>query len=183
MLVLEDVENPDNDRRGFSAGRPRWAPTLSCCHWSRRSALSKVDQNVDGGDADAPFTTAEPWPEVLDDLRRDGIEIVALTPSGSEEIVGFDERPRIALVAGHEGRGLSEARSRADRQVRIPMTPSADSLNVVTAVTIVLPHLVRGDRDRARDNPIGLVLHSTRALLLLLTTRSSYITHNLIVFF
>jgi tRNA G18 (ribose-2'-O)-methylase SpoU len=86
-----------------------------------------------------PFAAAEPWPEVLDDLRRDGVEIVALTTSGSEGLDSVQRAPRIALVAGHEGRGLSEgALIRADRRVRIPMAPGADSLNVVTAVAIAL---------------------------------------------
>jgi tRNA G18 (ribose-2'-O)-methylase SpoU len=90
-----------------------------------------------------PFAAAEPWPAMLDDLRREGVEIVALTPSGEEDLNGVPRVPRIAILAGHEGRGLSEAGlRRADRRVRIPMKPGADSLNVVTAVAIAL-HALR----------------------------------------
>lgn len=102
-----------------------------------------------------PFAAAEPWPAVLADLQRNGIEIVALTPSGSEEIEAVRRSSRIALVAGHEGRGLSEpALARADRHVRISMTPGADSLNVVTAVAIAIHHL-SAMRDRYPDKPIS----------------------------
>ena len=90
---------------------------------------------------------------MLDDLRRDGVEIAALTPSGSETLDSSRRAQRLALVAGHEGRGLSEAAlARADRHVRIPMAPGADSLNVVTAVAIALPVRLK----RTLRSPKGL---------------------------
>jgi len=49
--------------------------------------------------------------------------------------------PRIALLVGHEGDGLSApALAHAARRVRIPMAPGADSLNAATATGIALYH-------------------------------------------
>jgi len=47
--------------------------------------------------------------------------------------------PRIVIMLGNEGNGLSNAAlQHADRLVRIPMTGRAESLNVASAGTILL---------------------------------------------
>jgi tRNA G18 (ribose-2'-O)-methylase SpoU len=51
---------------------------------------------------------------------------------------------RLALLLGTEGRGLSaEALAAADLQVRIPMAPEMDSLNVAAAGAVALHWLSR----------------------------------------
>ncbi|MBL9031942.1 MAG: RNA methyltransferase [Phycisphaerae bacterium] len=93
-----------------------------------------------------PFATATPWPAVLADVRRAGFRLVALTPgAGAVPIERLDPSgPRVAVMLGAEGPGLSaEAMAMADVRVRIPIDPSVDSLNVVTAGAIAL-HRLRG---------------------------------------
>jgi len=47
--------------------------------------------------------------------------------------------PKVALLLGAEGPGLSAAaRAACDRLVTIPMAPGADSLNVATAGAVAL---------------------------------------------
>ncbi|MFX7212903.1 TrmH family RNA methyltransferase, partial [Acinetobacter baumannii] len=54
--------------------------------------------------------------------------------------VGFG--PRVALVVGAEGPGLTAAaRERCARLVRVPMAAGVDSLNVATAAAVALHHL------------------------------------------
>ena len=51
---------------------------------------------------------------------------------------------RLALLLGTEGRGLSaDALAAADLQVRIPMAPEMDSLNVAAAGAVALHWLSR----------------------------------------
>jgi tRNA G18 (ribose-2'-O)-methylase SpoU len=148
VLALEDVGNPDNIGGAFRAAAALGADAVLLSPGCADPLYRKSIRTSMAATLTLPFASAEPWPDVLDDLRRDGIEIVALTTSGSENIGGLRRASRVALVAGHEGRGLSAAAlARADRQVRIPMTPGADSLNVVTAVAIALHRLsAMGDR-------------------------------------
>jgi tRNA G18 (ribose-2'-O)-methylase SpoU len=139
VIVLEEVGNPDNVGGLFRAGAALGADAVLLSPGCADPLYRKSIRTSMAATLTLPFASAEPWPDVLDDLRRDGIEIVALTTSGSVELDSFRRAPRIALVAGHEGRGLSEgALARAERRVRIPMAPGADSLNVVTAVAIAL---------------------------------------------
>ena len=82
-------------------------------------------------------------------LRDAGYTVLALTPRA--EAVDIGElgagRPlpaRVALLVGTEGRGLSaEALAAADLQVRIPMAPEMDSLNVAAAGAVALHWLSR----------------------------------------
>lgn len=94
-----------------------------------------------------PFTTAERWPCALDELRRYGFHLAALTPR-SEAVTlrnvheaGYE---RIALLFGSEGHGLSQAAlDAADSWVRIPMASGVDSLNVATAAAVAFYELTR----------------------------------------
>lgn len=95
-----------------------------------------------------PFAHTAPWPEALRTLRGDGFQVIALTPCAQAQPVSGllrEARPtgaRVALVAGHEGEGLTrEAISACDTPARIPMTAGHDSLNVATAVAIALYEL------------------------------------------
>lgn len=93
-----------------------------------------------GGSAEAG---AEDWPGGLVRLRAAGFTLVALTPREPSErldvLAAAFEAPRVALIAGNEGAGLTPAvEAAADRRVRIPIEPGVDSLNVAVAVGIAL---------------------------------------------
>jgi tRNA G18 (ribose-2'-O)-methylase SpoU len=89
-----------------------------------------------------PFARLEEWLAGLEALRAAGLTLVALTPHPrAVPLTDFAARApaRVALLAGSEGFGLnSETLRRADVQVRIPVDPRADSLNVVNAAAIAL---------------------------------------------
>ena len=97
-----------------------------------------------------PWTRAEPWPWLLDDLGSQGFERIALTPADDavdiRQWVPRAPDARVALVLGSEGRGLSDAAFRAvDTRVRIPMTQRVDSLNVAATAAIACYVLAAGN--------------------------------------
>ena len=81
-----------------------------------------------------------PWTRLdsLDDVRREGFTLFALTPDPAAvplDAVVWPER--FAMLFGSEGPGLSPAwLAAADERIRIPMQPAADSLNVATAAAV-----------------------------------------------
>lgn len=87
-----------------------------------------------------PWTRLEPWPASLARLGAAGFTVVALTPgAAAEPIDAFDggRYPRLALLIGAEGPGLSDdALAAADHRLRIPMRPGVDSLNVASAAAV-----------------------------------------------
>ena len=93
---------------------------------------------------------AEPWPDVLRELARDGWVVVAMTPSPSAPLLHtvaseIADRP-VVVVVGNEGEGLTTAALDAcTHQARIPMTNNVDSLNVATAAAIAMYALTTRD--------------------------------------
>ena len=93
-------------------------------------------------------TDTSDWSSALGDLKHRGFTIVALTPSDSacdvREFAASEPPAKLALVLGAEGAGLSaKSRAVADHQVRIPIRPEVDSLNVAVAAGIVLHRLTK----------------------------------------
>jgi tRNA G18 (ribose-2'-O)-methylase SpoU len=139
IVVLERIGNPDNVGGLFRTSAALGADAILLSPGCADPLYRKSIRTSMAAALTLPFGAAQPWPAALDGLRALGFEIVALTPSGSDVIDRVERPPRLALLLGHEGAGLSdEASARADRSVRIPMAPGADSLNVVTAAAIAL---------------------------------------------
>ncbi len=147
LLVLEDVSNPDNVGAIF---RNAMAFAVNGVLLSARSVdplYRKAIRVSMGGALRVPFARLSDWAGGLARLRAAGYAVVALTPSAAAlalDRLGV-ERPlpdRVALLVGSEGHGLgAEARAAAHLDVRIPIAPGVDSLNVATAVGIALYHL------------------------------------------
>lgn len=85
------------------------------------------------------------WPGVLDEVRRAGFDVWAMTPASTAEDLWSVEVPeRVAVMLGAEGPGLTAAVvAAADRCVRIPISPSVDSLNVGHAAAVTFAAIAR----------------------------------------
>lgn len=70
---------------------------------------------------------------------ENGVEIVAA--SGQADVAHWDAsyRPPLAVLLGSEGEGLpADLQARADQRIKIPMTGTAESLNVAAAAAVLL---------------------------------------------
>jgi tRNA G18 (ribose-2'-O)-methylase SpoU len=92
-----------------------------------------------------PVARATEWPGDLTVLHAAGFETWALTPDvGAESLWSLAVPPRVAVLLGAEGPGLSTAaKAAATRLVRIPIDPAVDSLNVGHAAAVAFAHLAR----------------------------------------
>ena len=88
-------------------------------------------------------------------LRSAGFRLIAMSPRADgidldDAAAGPVGGPRVALMVGAEGEGLSASMlAEADVAVRIPVAPGVDSINVATAAAIALHRFaarVRGHR-------------------------------------
>ncbi|MGE3886342.1 MAG: TrmH family RNA methyltransferase [Vicinamibacterales bacterium] len=144
VVVLEGVNNPDNIGGVFRGAAALGAELVVLGPACGDPLYRKAVRTSMGTTLEVPFARAEPWPGALALLRDAGLKVIALTPE-------TDALPlprltlgakRVALVAGAEGSGLSEAAlAAADVRVTIPMSGRVDSLNVSTAVAIALYHV------------------------------------------
>ena len=143
LVVLEAVANADNvggvfrNAAAFGADGVVLSPT-TCDPLYRKAVRTSMAAALR-----VPFARAsgDEWPAVFDMMRARGFTLVALTPRAPSSLETFAARrpPRIALVVGAEGDGLTaEAERAADERVRIPISGAVDSLNLAVAVGIAL---------------------------------------------
>ncbi|WP_061966091.1 TrmH family RNA methyltransferase [Demequina aurantiaca] len=89
-----------------------------------------------------PWTRAETWPGVLDELRESGFVVAGMAlAEGAVPLDEFAARAddRVALVMGTEGDGMTRAAlDHVDVPVVIPMVGGVDSLNVAAASAVAL---------------------------------------------
>lgn len=101
-----------------------------------------------------PYARLQPWPEALQQVRRAGFSLLALTPAAGAvpiQRLRASQRDRPALLLGAEADGLSRAAVAAcDVPAAIPMRHGVDSLNVAAATAVACWELTRAD-----DAPVG----------------------------
>jgi tRNA (guanosine-2'-O-)-methyltransferase len=145
-LVLEDVQNP------FNVGAiVRTAAAMSVDHlWlvgaTPPLSLPKVQKTALGTQRYLTWTALDHVTSAFDQARDAGYTVVGVElADGAARLpdldVGDDD---IALVMGHEDRGLSKtALAACDRVTYIPQTGKIASLNVATAAAIAIYELRR----------------------------------------
>ncbi len=109
---------------GFALGNPRF----------RRAGMDYIDQ-VD-------ISRHISW----DTYRQTALpgRLVLLTTGATQRHVDFDFAPDDTLIVGRESDGVPEdIHALADARLRVPMRPQIRSLNVVTALAIVLGEAMR----------------------------------------
>ena len=80
-------------------------------------------------------------------LQRNGIRVLAATPSAKEEYIRQDLRGPLAVVVGTEAEGLSDFwLSQADMSVKIPMMGKVNSLNVSVSTALIVYEAIRQRR-------------------------------------
>lgn len=138
VLVVEGVNDQENLGALFRNAAAFAAPVLldptTADPLYRRSVRVSLGHVVH-----VPWSRVDHWPGAIDQLKRAGRTVVALTPSGDVAIHELVPARPIAWLVGAEGPGLSGAAiDAADLSVRIPIAAGVDSLNVATAAAIAL---------------------------------------------
>jgi tRNA G18 (ribose-2'-O)-methylase SpoU len=147
IAILEDVNNHTNIGaifRGAAAlGMDAVLLSPTCA-----DPLYRRSVRVSMGEVFAvPYATLEPWPDALDQVRKAGFTLLAMTPAPDalpiQRLTG-PQRERPALLLGAEGAGLTRhAIDASDRAVVIPMRAGVDSLNVAAAAAVAFWELCR----------------------------------------
>jgi tRNA G18 (ribose-2'-O)-methylase SpoU len=146
LVILEHVTDADNvggvfrNAAAFGVDGVVLSPT--CCDPLYRKAI----RTSMGAVLRTPFLRLDDWPEDLQQIRRVGFVIAALTPDETAitlSAFASQVRPaKLALLIGTEGAGLSAAvLDASDVRVRIPIDPAVDSLNLAVATGIALARL------------------------------------------
>lgn len=144
LLVLEGVNNPDNVGGLFRSAAAFGADGVVLGPGCGDPLYRKAIRTSMAATLQVPYAVADDWPGTLTAMRDAGVRVLALTPSQSA--TPLDDLgaagPRVALLLGAEGEGLSDAAvAAADESVRIPIAAAVDSLNVTVAGSIAMQRL------------------------------------------
>jgi TrmH family RNA methyltransferase len=81
--------------------------------------------------------------------QQQGMQVVATLPTATQSYWQVDLGPPTLILLGNEGAGLSPELSQlADLQVRIPVSPGVESLNVAIAAALILYEAKRQREER-----------------------------------
>jgi tRNA G18 (ribose-2'-O)-methylase SpoU len=145
IAVLEGLNDPENlgaiarSARAFGIGALVLDPTCIDPYYRRTVRVSM------GEILFIPVARTANLAAGLDTIRAAGFEVWALTPrSGATDLWTLPVPDRLALLLGAEGPGLSPAAmDAASTQVRIPIAPDVDSLNVAAAAAVAFSVIAR----------------------------------------
>ncbi len=149
VLILDGIMDPQN----FGAA-VRGAVALGAEYvvWPEHSSapLSPAMFRASAGAVEhARLARVRALPDLMQDLVERGFTVVVLDAKGTDEISSVDLRGPVAVVVGSEDKGSRGAvRRAATALVRLPMTPTIDSLNASVAAALALYEI-----RRQRSNP------------------------------
>ena len=142
VVGLVGIANHDNMgglfRNAAAFGADAVLLDTGCCDPLYRKAI-RVSV---GAALSVPFARAGEAADLVGALQDRAFSVVALSPSGEADLVGFRPAARTAVLFGTEGPGLPAVVMARARTVRIEMAGGFDSLNVATSSGIVLHHMV-----------------------------------------
>jgi RNA methyltransferase, TrmH family len=142
LLILDGVQDPGNAGTILRTAAALGATATLALPGTVDLWNSKVVRSGMGAHFHHPCLVGT-WDELAEFRERRGLQLWAADVSG-QAIRSAAPPARLGLIVGNEGSGLSsQARTRADRLVALPIASTVESLNVAVAAGILLYELNR----------------------------------------
>jgi len=143
VLIADSLQDPGNlgtmIRTAWCAG----AAAVICLPGTADPYNGKTVRASMGGIFNVPVLTGLSWEQVREWCKQQELQLVAGGLQGQEHF-SLQYGPRVALVIGSEGQGLTNvALDEVEAQVTIPLAPGAESLNAAVACGILVYEIVR----------------------------------------
>ncbi len=149
IVILDNVRSAHNVGGIFRTADSAGVERIDLCGMTPRPPNPKLAKTALGAESVVPWRCFGSAIEAATEARLDGRTVVAIeTASDARDLFDCEIPNRAALLVGHEVFGISpEVLALADILVRIPMLGAKSSLNVATALGIVVFELVRRSRE------------------------------------
>ncbi len=144
VVVADQISDPGNAGTVIRSAAAAGAGGISLGPGSVDAYNPKVVRASAGAIFGVPILEGSPTVEILERLGAGGVRRVGAVARGGVPLDAADLDGPIALVVGHEVRGLSALP--LDELVTIPMAPGAESLNVAMATTVLCFEVARRRR-------------------------------------
>ena len=144
-LVLDNIRSLYNVGSMFRTADSCLLKKIYLCGITGTPPRKEIDKTALSTVKFVPWEYKKDITEVLQDLKKEGVQIVAVEQC--YESVDYREAEYsfpVALVLGHEIEGVSEeALKYCDMAISIPMLGMANSLNVANSAAIALHNLLK----------------------------------------
>ena len=163
-IVLDNLRSAFNVGSIFRLADAARAAEVIPCGYTACPPHHKLEQTSLGTTDSVPWRRFDDTTTSLADLKTNGVQLVAVeTAQGAAPFHRFNYRFPVAVVFGNEALGVSEAVLKmCDAAVEIPVFGYKNSINVATAVGVVLYELLRqgGWPDESAATPPGGISES-----------------------
>ncbi|MHB1317504.1 MAG: TrmH family RNA methyltransferase [Anaerolineae bacterium] len=137
VLVLDALRTPGNLGTILRTAQATGVGAVICSPGTVDPYSPKVVRSGMGAQFDLPLVTEVRWSEIA--LLLAGKQVLAASADGECVMWDVTLTGPTALIVGSEAHGIGpEAAALAQARVRIPMLPSAESLNVAVATAALL---------------------------------------------
>ncbi|MEH2069050.1 MAG: RNA methyltransferase [Nostoc sp.] len=139
VLALETVQDPGNLGTMIRTAAAAGASGL----WLNGDSVDLDNPKVLRASAGQwfrlPAAVTEDLKATVQQSQQAGMQVIATLPSATSTYWQVDWRKPSLILLGNEGAGLSaDLAAMADKQVRIPLSPGVESLNVAIAAALML---------------------------------------------
>ncbi|HJQ33196.1 MAG TPA: RNA methyltransferase [Pyrinomonadaceae bacterium] len=144
VVVMHRANNPSNAGAMLRVAEAAGATAVIVTKGSADPLSAKALRGSMGSAFRLPLWTGATFEEALQWCSSRGIRAVATAAWAPSTHTELDWTPPRAVVVGPEAGGLTEVEARAAADcVRIPMRPPVESLNVATALAVILYEAAR----------------------------------------
>lgn len=143
VLVCQNIRSLHNVGSFFRTGDAYGVGRIFLCGYTGAPPRAEISKVALGAEGWIPWEKRRDTWRLLEDLRADGYQIVALEQGrGSRPITKFAPKYPLALILGNEVAGITkQILKRSDAVVHLPMYGKKESLNVSVAAGIALAYL------------------------------------------
>lgn len=144
-LVLDNVRSAYNVGSAFRTADAAGIAHVHLCGMSAHPPHAKVHKTALGAEESVPWTYYERTRDCLVRLADENVTRIAVERTDDAvPLPGFTWPRPVAVIFGHEITGIAEKTlARCDEVVQIPMHGHKNSLNVATAIGVVLYDVLR----------------------------------------
>jgi 23S rRNA (guanosine2251-2'-O)-methyltransferase len=144
VVILDGVEDPHNLGAVMRTAEACKASGVLVPERHAAPLTATVIKASAGASAYVPVVRVKNLVSAIEELKKRGLWIVGVDPSGTQSWTDFGYKEATALVLGGEHQGLRRlVREHCDVLVRIPMLGNISSLNISVAAGVVLYEVVR----------------------------------------
>jgi TrmH family RNA methyltransferase len=144
LVIMHRVNNPSNAGAMLRVAEAAGATAAVATAGSTDLLSPKCLRGAMGSAFRLPLLMGVSLADLLDECRRRGVRTIAAAAGAGHDHTALDWRLPSAVLLGPEAGGLDSSEvALADQSVRIPMRPPVESLNVATALAVLLYEAAR----------------------------------------